>query len=229
MRFFATDTITFATTLVANSGDFERFRQAMDPHCKNPEDPLDHDLNPLMKGLLIFLVMFLLVIPLVIILCSYGYIFIVSYKQRKNIRGQNNIPGMATAIKHEMKGASTLAIVVVVCPLSIIPLLVVAGLRFFGELPECGQSKGTLMRFVGFDLATVSNAKLCAVALEAEKKGPGVLNEEFATRKNYLKGVEHFPDFRTSSGNRDFRNKNGKKDLYISFHYIYTKFTFIQK
>ena len=163
MRFFATDTITFATTLVANSEDFERSRQAMDPHCKNPEDPLDHDLNPLMKGLLIFLVMFLLVIPLVIILCSYGYIFIVSYKQRKNIRGQNNIPGMATAIKHEMKGASTLAIVVVVCPLSIIPLLVVAGLRFFGELPECGHSNRTLMRFVVFDLATVSNAKLCAV------------------------------------------------------------------
>ena len=51
VRFFATDTITFATTLVANSGDFERFRQAMDPHCKNPGDPLDHDLNPLIKGL----------------------------------------------------------------------------------------------------------------------------------------------------------------------------------
>ena len=99
--FFATVTITFATTLVANSGDFERFRQAMDPHCKNPEDPLDRYLNPLIKELLIFLVMYLLVILLVIILCSYGYIFIVSYKQRKNIRGQNNIPGMATAIKHE--------------------------------------------------------------------------------------------------------------------------------
>ena len=175
--------------------------------------------------------MFLLVIPLVIILCSYGYIFIVSYKQRKNIRGQNNIPGMATAIKHEMKGASTLAIVVVVCPLSIIPLLVVAGLRFFGELPECGHSNRTLMRFVVFDLATVSNAKLCAVALEAEKKGPGVLNEEFATRKNYLKGVEHFPDFRTSSGNRDFENKNGKKkplyqlSLYLYEIYIYPKVT----
>ena len=105
--FAATVTITFATTLVANSGDIERFRQAMDPHCKNPEDSLDHDLNPLMKGLLIFLVMFLPVIPLVIILCSYGYTFIISYKQRKNIRGQNNIPGKATAIKHEMKGANT--------------------------------------------------------------------------------------------------------------------------
>ena len=51
VRFFETDTITFATTLVANSGDFEQFRQAMDPHFKNPEDPLDHDLNPLIKGL----------------------------------------------------------------------------------------------------------------------------------------------------------------------------------
>ena len=66
--FAATVTITFATTIVANSVDIERFRQAMDPHCKNPENPLDYDLNPLMKGLLIFLVMFLPVIPLVIIL-----------------------------------------------------------------------------------------------------------------------------------------------------------------
>ena len=52
MWFFAAIvTITCATTLVANSGDIERFGQAMDPHCKNPEDPLDHDLNPLIKGL----------------------------------------------------------------------------------------------------------------------------------------------------------------------------------
>ena len=89
MWFFAatvTVTITFATTLVANSGDIERFRQAMDPHCKNPEDPLDHDLNPLMKGLLIFLVMFLLVIPLVIILCSYGYIFIVCLQTKEKYK-----------------------------------------------------------------------------------------------------------------------------------------------
>ena len=89
--------------------------------------------------------MYMLVIPLVIILCSYGYIFIVSYKQRKNIRGQNNIPGMATAIKHEMKGASTLAIGVVVCCLSIIPLVVVAGLQFFGELSECGHSNSQIL------------------------------------------------------------------------------------
>ena len=67
--------------------------------------------------------------------------------------------------------------------------------------------------------------------LEAEIKEPGVLNEEFATRKNCLKGVEHFPDFRTSSGNRDFWNKNGKKkplyqlSLYLYEIYIYPKVT----
>ena len=70
---------------------------------------------------------------------------------------------MATAIKHEIKGASTLAIGVVVCCLSIIPLVVVAGLQFFGELSECGHSNRTLMIFVVFDLVTVSNGKLCAV------------------------------------------------------------------
>ena len=160
MWFFAatvTVTMTFAMTLVANSGDIEWFRQAMDPHCKNFKDPLDHDLNPLIKGLLIFLVMFLLVIPWVIILCSYGYIFIVSCKQRKNIRGQNNIPGMATAIKHEMKGASTFAIVVAVCLLSIVPLIIVTGLRFFGELPERCDPKRKLIKFIVFDLATGLN------------------------------------------------------------------------
>ena len=110
-----------------------------------------------MKGLLIFVVMFLLVIPLVIILGSYGYIFIVSCKQRKNIRGQNNIPGMATAIEHEMKGASTLAIVVAVCLLSIVPLIIVAGLRVFGELPERCHPKRKLIKFIVFDLATGLN------------------------------------------------------------------------
>ena len=64
---------------------------------------------------------------------------------------------MATAIKHEMKGASTLAIVVAVCLLSIVPLIIVTGLRFFGELPERCDPKRKLIKFIVFDLATGLN------------------------------------------------------------------------
>ena len=73
--------------------------------------------------------------PHLIILCSYTYIFIVSYKQRQHVREQGrDVPGMPT-IKHQMKGARTLAIVVALCLLSIIALLVVTSLRIF-----CGKS-----------------------------------------------------------------------------------------
>ena len=67
-------------------------------------------------------------VPFLIILCSYTYIFIVSYKHRQFVRGQGrDITGMPT-IKHHMKGAHTLAIVVALCLLSIIALLVVTSL-----------------------------------------------------------------------------------------------------
>ena len=64
-------------------------------------------------------------VPLLIMICSYTYIFIVSYKQRQRVRKQSrDVPGMPT-VKHEMKGARTLAIVVALCLLSIILILVV--------------------------------------------------------------------------------------------------------
>ena len=166
------------------------------------------------KGLtlLIFLVMYLLVIPLVIILCSYGYIFIVSCKQRKNIRGQNNIPGMATAIEHEMKCASTLAIVVAVCLLSIVPLIIVAGLRFFGEPLECSHSN---MKFVVFDFATVSNATLCAVG--SWYKRAWCSKWRICHQKKITwRGSNVFQTLGANSGYRDFGNKNGKKKNFLS-------------
>ena len=58
-------------------------------------------------------------VPLLIIMCSYVYIFVVSYQHRKRVREQSDLTGMPT-IKHQMKGARTLAIVVAVCLLSII-------------------------------------------------------------------------------------------------------------
>ena len=95
--------------------------------------------------------------PHLIILCSYTYIFIVSYKQRQHVREQGrDVPGMPT-IKHQMKGARTLAIVVALCLLSIIALLVVTSLRIF-----CGISLGRrdqmLMVNIVYDLAMFLNA-----------------------------------------------------------------------
>ena len=84
---------------------------------------------------LIFLITSMLVIPLVIILCSYGYIFIVSHKHRKQIRKQGNIQEI-NKIKREMKGARTLAIVVAVCLLGIVPLLISTSLRFLRKLAD---------------------------------------------------------------------------------------------
>ena len=80
---------------------------------------------------LVFQAASMFLVPLLIILFSYTYIFIVSYKQRQHVREQGrDVPGMPT-IKHQMKGARTLAIVVALCLLSIIALLVVTTLRVF--------------------------------------------------------------------------------------------------
>ena len=106
---------------------------------------------------LVFQAVSMFLVPLLIILCSYTYIFIVSYKQRQLLRKQgSDIPGMPT-VKHHMKGARTLAIVVALCLLSIIALLVVTSLRIF-----CGISLGRrdqmLMVNIVYDLAMFLNA-----------------------------------------------------------------------
>ena len=143
--------------LKASIDDFEQFRQAMNPYSKTPEVPPNRDLPPLTKGYLIFLLITLLVIPLVIILWSYSYIFIVSLKHGRQIREQADISGLPR-IKHEMKANRTLAVVIAVCLLSIIPLLVVTCLRFFGKLSECGHPERRPYKFIVYDVATGLNA-----------------------------------------------------------------------
>ena len=106
---------------------------------------------------LVFQASSMFLVPLLIILCSYTYNLIVSYKQRQHVREQGRyIPGMPT-VKHHMKGACTLAIVVALCLLSIIALLVVTSLRIF-----CGISLGRrdqmLMVNIVYDLAMFLNA-----------------------------------------------------------------------
>ena len=102
---------------------------------------------------LVFQAASMFLVPLLIILCSYTYIFIVSYKQRQHVREQGrDIPGMPT-VKHHMKAAHTLAIVVALCLVSIIALLVVTSLRiFFGKLLG-GRGHKMLPEKIVYDVA----------------------------------------------------------------------------
>ena len=97
-------------------------------------------------------------VPLLIMICSYTYIFIVSYKQRQRVRKQGrDFPGMPT-IKHEMKGARTLAIVVALGLLSIIPILVVTSLRVFWAKLLAGHSHQKLLQHIVYKVAMFLNA-----------------------------------------------------------------------
>ena len=108
-------------------------------------------------------------VPLLIILCSYTYIFIVSYKQRQLVREQGrDIPEMTT-VKHHMKGAHTLAIVVALCLLSIIPMLAVTFLRVKSLEGRCRQK---LLKQILYDVAMFVNA-ICIPLIYGWK------NEEF--------------------------------------------------
>ena len=125
-------TVVFPLALKADDSDsFKRLYQALHPcyKCPGQARPMS---PPSAKGYLIFLMMSVLVIPILIILCSYGYIFLVSRKHRLQMQEQGNIQGVPTA-KEEMKGARTVAIIVGVCLVSFLPLLVVTSYRFFGE------------------------------------------------------------------------------------------------
>ena len=107
---------------------------------------------------LVFQAVSMFLVPLLIILCSYAYIFIVSYKQRHLVREQDrNIPRMPT-VKNQMKGARTLAIVVALCLLSIIALLVVTSLRVFCGLSLGGRKYQMLLKHIVYDVAMVLNA-----------------------------------------------------------------------
>ena len=134
----------------ATGKDFKKLRRQMT--ANNNTSQVLH-----IRWHLVFQAVSMFLVPLLIILCSYTYIFIVSYKQRQLVREQGrDIPGMPT-VKHHMKGARTLAIVVALCLLSIIALLVVTSLRIF-----CGISLGRrdqmLMVNIVYDLAMFLNA-----------------------------------------------------------------------
>ena len=111
---------------------FKEFLQALSP-CFDPGFDRHHEPFSLQSAsarlYLFFLVVSLLVVPIVIIVTSYSYIFKVAWKQRRQIREEDNLHGELN-MKREIKGARTAAIVVGVCLVSFIPLLVVLCLRF---------------------------------------------------------------------------------------------------
>ena len=125
-------TVVFPQAFRAGDSDtYNRLYQVLHPCFKSPGQARLMP-SPSARGYLVFLVTLVLVIPILIILCSYGYILLVSRKHRIQIQDQGNIQGVATT-REEMKGALTVAIVVGVCLISFVPLLVVTSYRFFGE------------------------------------------------------------------------------------------------
>ena len=134
---------------------YERLYRALHPCFKCQEQPVP-PMPSSTSSYLIFMMLSLLVTPILIILCSYGYVFVVSRKHRKQIREQGNIQGIC-AVQNELKGAFTLAIVVGVCLLSFVPLLVVTSYRFFGA-PHVIRKR--FLKYIVFDFALGLNACL---------------------------------------------------------------------
>ncbi|XP_073231874.1 adrenocorticotropic hormone receptor-like [Porites lutea] len=145
--------IALPWTLYGTTGDkdYREFHIQMHPDCdKAQELPI--------RWHLVLTAASMFLIPLLIMICSYTYIFIVSHKQRQRVRKQGrDFPGMPT-IKHEMKGARTLAIVVVLCLLSIIPILVVTSLRVFWRTLPAGHYHQKLLQHIVYKVAMLLNA-----------------------------------------------------------------------
>ncbi|XP_078343959.1 adenosine receptor A2a-like [Oculina patagonica] len=160
-------TLLFPLALRADSErSYERLYQALHPcfQFRERERARNREafrtsrpkMAPVTRGYFIFLVISLLVIPILTIICSYGYVFFVARKHRRQIRDQDDSQGTST-IKNELKGALTLAIVVGVCLLSFFPLLVVTSFRFFGAPRVIRRS---FLKYVAYDFALGLNACL---------------------------------------------------------------------
>ena len=110
---------------------FKEFLQALTPCFDRHHEPFSFN-SVSVIAYLVFLVTSLLLVPIIIILISYSYIFAVAFKQRRQIQEEDNLQGNL-AMKREMNGARTVAIVVGICLVSFFPLLVVLCLRFLNS------------------------------------------------------------------------------------------------
>ena len=127
---------------------------------------------PHVRWYLVFQAASMFLVPLLMILCSSGYISMVSYKQRQHVREQGRDVTGTPAIKHEMIGTRSLAIIVALCLLSIIPMLVVTSLRIFRGKSLGGRYHQKLLQQIVYDVAMFVNA-ICIPLITGWK------NEEF--------------------------------------------------
>ena len=126
-------TLVFPQALRADeNGAFNKFVHALYP-CphKGFQKPNKEPLKSLeslqsAKAYNTFFLITLLGIPLMIILCSHTYVFVVSRNHRRRINAQDSDPAQWSTIKRELKVTLVLAIVVLVCLLSFLPLFVVS-------------------------------------------------------------------------------------------------------
>ena len=158
--------VAFPEMLQRTTGkDFRKFRGEMNA-VSNTAQVLHIRWHLVFQAASMFLVLLLM------ILCSSVYIFIVSYKQRQHVKEQGRDVTGTPAIKHEMIGARSLAIIVALCLLSIIPILVVTSLRVFLGISLGGLHHQKLLQQIVYDVAMFVNA-ICMPLITRWK------NEEF--------------------------------------------------
>ncbi|KAK2551039.1 Beta-2 adrenergic receptor [Acropora cervicornis] len=93
-----------------------------------------------------FLFIIPLGIPLVTILSSYSYVFVVSRNHRRRINAQDSNPAQLSTIKQEFKVTLILAIVVLLCLLSFLPLFILSIISFQFENTNRDNSKCYFIR-----------------------------------------------------------------------------------
>ena len=149
----------------ATGKDFRKFRRQMNATINSSQ--VLH-----VRWHLVFQAASMFLVPLLMILCSSVNIFILSYKQRQHVREQGRDVAGTPAIKHEMIGTRSLAIIVALCLLSIIPMLVVTSLRIFRGKSLGGRYHQKLLQQIVYDVAMFVNA-ICIPLITGWK------NEEF--------------------------------------------------
>ena len=93
-----------------------------------------------------FLFIIPLGIPLVTILSSYSYVFVVSRNHRRRINAQDSNPVQLSTIKQEFKVTLILAIVVLLCLLTFLPLFILSIISFQFENTNRDNSKCYFIR-----------------------------------------------------------------------------------
>lgn len=107
---------------------------------------------------LTFLLIALLVLPIATVIASYSYIIKVAYNQQKQIMNdESSSQAGQVTMKHEMKAARTVAIVVGLCLASYTPLVVMLSIRVASFNPETATPKKIFFTYLVASLNAVWN------------------------------------------------------------------------